>query len=66
MYCTLCVPIVVRATYTLSSNLPVLPTRISEGSTHSFIATLNLANTFTLDTTIVLDIELLSGDPSGT
>ncbi len=65
MYCTLCVPIVSQATYVLTSNAPAT---IPEDTAppYNFIATLLLANGFTLDTTIVLDIRLVSGDSSGT
>ena len=64
MYCTLCVPIVDRATYVLSSDATA---PITEGTTFNFTATLNLPADFTLDTTIVLDVvELESGLSSGT
>ncbi len=68
MYCTLCVPIVDRATYRLSLEPPVgtIPIPEDTTTTYHFIATLNLVSGFTLDTTIILDIRLVSGDPSGT
>ncbi len=65
MYCTLCVPIVFEATYTLSSDAPGTITE-DPTTTFNFIATLNLESGFTLDTTIVLDIKHMSGDSSGT
>ncbi len=65
MYCTLCVPIVSRATYVFSSDAPGTITE-DPPTTFNFIATLALTNGFTLDTTIVLDIVLVSGNSSGT
>ncbi len=67
MYCTLCVPIVSEATYSFSSNAPAAATIPEETApTYDFTATLFLSAGFTLDTTIVLDIELVSGNSSGT
>ncbi len=67
MYYTLCVPIVSQATYIITSDAPV-GISIPEDTTptYNFMATLFLSPGFTLDTTIVLDIELVSGDSSGT